>query len=195
VGPKSTSANDILFLPNHPDKWARDVRNRDNLCLDRRLLELQKITLGVVDLRSENVKWYHFSGEASFHRRSSTTAAGGPKIWSWPNNSQISTGDGITPTTALGKLLHLKLRSPAPPHCHSRPASPTRTAAVWAGTLGSSSGYCSKEREWKRGKRERELVVVAFKRKAKQHKGQLPHHMHVWTLYCPLLQCSAVAAE
>jgi hypothetical protein len=24
------------------------------------LLELQKITPGVVDLRSENVKWYHF---------------------------------------------------------------------------------------------------------------------------------------
>jgi hypothetical protein len=36
------------------------VRNRVNLLLDGHLLELQKITPGVVDLRSENVKWYHF---------------------------------------------------------------------------------------------------------------------------------------
>jgi hypothetical protein len=31
-----------------------------NSCLDRHLCELQKITPGVVDLRFENVKWYHF---------------------------------------------------------------------------------------------------------------------------------------
>jgi hypothetical protein len=60
VGPMSTSANNALFLPHHPDIWVRAVRNRVNLCLDRHLLELQKITPGVVDLRSENVKWYHF---------------------------------------------------------------------------------------------------------------------------------------
>jgi hypothetical protein len=60
VGPTSTSANNPLFSPHHPARWAPHVRNRVNLCLDRHLLELQKITPGVVDLRSENVKWYHF---------------------------------------------------------------------------------------------------------------------------------------
>jgi hypothetical protein len=60
VGPTSTLANDILFLPHHPDMWVRDVSNHVNLLLDGHLLELQKITPEVVDLRSENVKWYHF---------------------------------------------------------------------------------------------------------------------------------------
>jgi hypothetical protein len=36
------------------------VRNYVNSLLDSHLLELQKITSGVVDLRSKNVKWYHF---------------------------------------------------------------------------------------------------------------------------------------
>jgi hypothetical protein len=47
------------------DWWARDVKNRVNSRLDGHLLELQKITPRVVDLRSENVKWYHFVNFAS----------------------------------------------------------------------------------------------------------------------------------
>jgi hypothetical protein len=65
----------VLFLPHHQmnfcichlstDRWARDVRNCVNSLLDYHLRELQKITPGVVDLRSENVKWYHFVNFAS----------------------------------------------------------------------------------------------------------------------------------
>jgi hypothetical protein len=36
------------------------VKNRVNSLLIGHLRELQKITPGVVDLRFENVKWYHF---------------------------------------------------------------------------------------------------------------------------------------
>jgi hypothetical protein len=61
----STSANDILILPRHPNRWAGDVRNRVNWCLDRHLLELQKITPEMIDLRSKNVKWYNFVNLAS----------------------------------------------------------------------------------------------------------------------------------
>jgi hypothetical protein len=50
----------LLLCHLSTDMWARDVRNRVNLLLDGHLLKLQKITPGVVDLRSKNVKWYHF---------------------------------------------------------------------------------------------------------------------------------------
>jgi hypothetical protein len=65
VGPLSTSANDILFLPHHPDRWAQYVRNRINPYLVCHLLELQNVTPGVVDLRSENLKWYSLQSEIS----------------------------------------------------------------------------------------------------------------------------------
>jgi hypothetical protein len=42
------------------DIWARHVRNRVSSCLSCHVLELQKIIPGMVDLRFENVKWYHF---------------------------------------------------------------------------------------------------------------------------------------
>jgi hypothetical protein len=50
----------LLLCHLSTDMWARDVRNRVNSLLDGHLLKLQKITPGVVDLRSENIKWYHF---------------------------------------------------------------------------------------------------------------------------------------
>jgi hypothetical protein len=54
----------ILKVPQYSHvstyKWARDVRNRVNSLSNGHLRELQKITPGVVDLHSENVKWYHF---------------------------------------------------------------------------------------------------------------------------------------
>jgi hypothetical protein len=56
----STSAYAPLFSPRQADRWAQDIRNRVNSCLDCHLLELQKLTSEVVDLYSENVKWYHF---------------------------------------------------------------------------------------------------------------------------------------
>jgi hypothetical protein len=56
----STSANGTLILPRHPNRWVRYVRNRVILCISCHLFKLQKITPKVVDLRSKNVKWYHF---------------------------------------------------------------------------------------------------------------------------------------
>jgi hypothetical protein len=41
------------------------VKNCVNWLLDSHLLELQKITPRVIDLRLENVKWYHFINFAS----------------------------------------------------------------------------------------------------------------------------------
>jgi hypothetical protein len=60
VGPTSILANDPLFSPCHPDRWVRHVRNRVNLCLDRYLLELQKITSEIVDLRFQKRKVIQF---------------------------------------------------------------------------------------------------------------------------------------
>jgi hypothetical protein len=36
-------------------RWSRDVRNWVNTCLDDHLLKLQKLTLGMVDLRYKNI--------------------------------------------------------------------------------------------------------------------------------------------
>jgi hypothetical protein len=68
VGPCSVfaaSSNELLSLP--PQHWhvGPVVRNCVNSLLDSHLLELQKLTPEMVDLRSKNVKWYHFINFAS----------------------------------------------------------------------------------------------------------------------------------
>jgi hypothetical protein len=76
---------------------------------------------------------------------------GHPRLRSGRSDPRSPPLPGIKPASTLGKDRKPRRQLPAPPHRRSRPASPARATAVWAGSLGTSPSYCRRERR-ERGK-------------------------------------------